>query len=444
MLIYNNFEVNGMSFMKKHAEILYSYIIGIVSLFTGLIILINLPMIHKLNGKGKIDLHIHNVWDFINAFFAEIIRVMSNYIGNFPVVSAILIIIFGIGLIMLGITLFRTTRYDYDISIFFLVIGILFFIITLILMTQVYSFFAIIFVIPFVIHIGYIVYKDELNKEHRKYHYLWIIFSYGFSYLITQLVLYGRIESDEIIPIDILSVNTFFIIMWLLGQMSIWNFLFLRRSLPLTKQELGEEEPELSRTSKDTVTNQTMERWKTLQDKTTEFTRKTRRSVDIQKARDKKDKFIEKWKNIIDIQEDDVPNWMKKPKWIKPSYVELFCGAVLLFFTLIEFNNRNSLFVSGNWEIGQTQYVIEWITLFILMIIIIIYILTTLTNYLKGRFYYLQLFMVSLLFFKLFTEFMNIMVHGLLLSIFITPILVMMLIAVVVAFIIKLREPSRD
>ena len=433
-----------MSFLRKHAEILYSYIIGIVSLFTGLIILINLPLIHKLNGEGKIDLHIHNAWDFINAFFAEIIRVMSNYIGSFPVVSAILIIIFGAALVMLGITLFRTTRYDYDISIFFLVIGILFFIITLILMTQVYSFFAIIFVIPFAIHIGYIVYKDELNTEHRKYHYLWIIFSYGFSYLLTQIVLYGRIESDEIIPIDILSINTFFTIMWLLGQMSIWNFLFLRRSLPLTKQELGEEEPELSRTSKGTVTNQTIEHWKSLQDKTTEFTRKTRRSVDIQKIRDKKDKIIEKWKNIIDIQEDDVPNWMKKPKWIKPAYVELFCGAVLIFFTLIEFNNRNSLFVSGNWEMSQTQYVIEWITLFILMIIIIIYILTTLTNYLKGQFYYLQLFMVSLLFFKLLTEFMNIMVHGLLLSIFITPILFIMLIAIVVAFTIKLREPSRD
>jgi len=444
MLIYNNFEVNGMSFLRKHAEILYSYIIGIVSLFTGLIILINLPLIHKLNGEGKIDLHIHNAWDFINAFFAEIIRVMSNYIGSFPVVSAILIIIFGAALVMLGITLFRTTRYDYDISIFFLVIGILFFIITLMLMTQVYSFFAIIFVIPFAIHIGYIVYKDELNTEHRKYHYLWIIFSYGFSYLLTQIVLYGRIESDEIIPIDILSINTFFTIMWLLGQMSIWNFLFLRRSLPLTKQELGEEEPELSRTSKGTVTNQTIEHWKSLQDKTTEFTRKTRRSVDIQKIRDKKDKIIEKWKNIIDIQEDDVPNWMKKPKWIKPAYVELFCGAVLIFFTLIEFNNRNSLFVSGNWEMSQTQYVIEWITLFILMIIIIIYILTTLTNYLKGQFYYLQLFMVSLLFFKLLTEFMNIMVHGLLLSIFITPILFIMLIAIVVAFTIKLREPSRD
>ncbi|MCG7338802.1 hypothetical protein MHZ36_05815 [Staphylococcus sp. ACRSN] len=433
-----------MSFIKKHAEILYSYIIGIVSLFTGLIILVNLPLIHKLNGKDKPELHIHNVWDFINAFFSEIIRVMSNYIGSFPIVSAIIIILFGVLVLLLGMTLYRTTGYDYDISIFFLVIGILFFLITLILMTQVYSFFAIIFVIPFAVHIGYIVYKDELNKHHRKYHYLWIIFTYGISYLLTQIVLYGRIDSDEIVPIDILSVNSFFLIMWLLGQMSIWNFLFLRRSLPLTKEELGEEAPELSRTSKDSVSNQTKEHWKNLQDKTTEFTRKTRRSVDIQKAREKKDKFIEKWKNKIDIQEDDVPNWMKKPKWLKRAYVELICGAILLFFTLIEFNNRNSLFVSGDWEISQTQYVIEWITLFLLMIVIIIYILTTLTNFLKGRFYYLQLFMVSLLFFKLLTEFVNIMVHGLLLSIFITPILFIMLIAVIVAFSIKLRQPSND
>lgn len=66
------------------------------------------------------------------------------------------------------------------------------------------------------------------------------------------------------------------------------EFLVLRRALPLTKQELGEEEPELSRTSKGTVTNQTKEHLKSLQDKTTEFTRKTRRSVDIQKLRDKK------------------------------------------------------------------------------------------------------------------------------------------------------------
>ncbi|MCO7044589.1 hypothetical protein NAG80_11115, partial [Staphylococcus hominis] len=147
-----------MSFLKKHAEIIYSYLIGIVSLFTGLIILINLPLIHKLKDKDKIDLKIHNIWDFLNAFFSEIIRVMSRFIGNFPVVSAVIIILFGILVILIGYTLFRTTKYDYDISIFFLVIGILYFLITITLMTQVYGFWAIIFIIPFVIHTGYIVY----------------------------------------------------------------------------------------------------------------------------------------------------------------------------------------------------------------------------------------------------------------------------------------------
>ncbi|WP_145443985.1 lipoteichoic acid stability factor AuxA [Staphylococcus hominis] len=429
-----------MSFVKKHAEIIYSYLIGIVSLFTGLIILINLPLIHKLKNKDKIDLKIHNIWDFLNAFFSEIIRVMSRFIGNFPVVSAVIIILFGILVILIGYTLFRTTKYDYDISIFFLVIGILYFLITITLMTQVYGFWAIIFIIPFVIHTGYIVYKDELYQENRKVHYLWIIISYGISYLITQLSLYGKIDANEIEPIDILSVNTFFIIMWLLAQAAIWNFLFLRRALPLTKEELGEEEPELSRTQKGNVSTQSKVHFKQLQDKTSEYARKTRRSVDLDKIRSKRDKFKSKFKNIVDIEEDDIPKWMRPPKWIKPAYVEIFCGFILFLFTFIEFNNRNALFVSGEWELSQTQYVIEWITLLILLFIIIIYIATTFTHFLRGKFYYLQLFMISILFFKLLTEFINIMIHGLLLSIFITPTLIIMLIPVIIAFSLQLKE----
>ena len=429
-----------MSFLKKHAEIIYSYLIGIVSLFTGLIILINLPLIHKLKDKDKIDLKIHNMWDFLNAFFSEIIRVMSRFIGNFPVVSAVIIILFGILVILIGYTLFRTTKYDYDISIFFLVIGILYFLITITLMTQVYGFWAIIFIIPFVIHTGYIVYKDELYQENRKVHYLWIIISYGISYLITQLSLYGKIDANEIEPIDILSVNTFFIIMWLLAQAAIWNFLFLRRALPLTKEELGEEEPELSRTQKGNVSTQSKVHFKQLQDKTSEYARKTRRSVDLDKIRSKRDKFKSKFKNIVDIEEDDIPKWMRPPKWIKPAYVEIFCGFILFLFTFIEFNNRNTLFVSGEWELSQTQYVIEWITLLILLFIIIIYIATTFTHFLRGKFYYLQLFIISILFFKLLTEFINIMIHGLLLSIFITPTLIIMLIPVIIAFSLQLKE----
>ncbi|MDQ7231729.1 hypothetical protein RCI16_10035, partial [Staphylococcus haemolyticus] len=52
----------------------------------------------------------------------------------------------------------------------------------------------------------------------------------------------------------------------------------------------------------------------------------------------------------------------------------------------------------------------------------------------------LQLFMISILFFKLLTEFVNIMIHGLLLSIFITPTLILMLMAVIIAFTLQLRE----
>ena len=131
---------------------------------------------------------------------------------------------------------------------------------------------------------------------------------------------------------------------------------------------------------------------------------------------------------------------MRPSKWIKPAYVEIFCGFILFLFTFIEFNNRNALFVSGEWELSQTQYVIEWITLLILLFIIIIYIATTFTHFLRGKFYYLQLFMISILFFKLLTEFINIMIHGLLLSIFITPTLIIMLIPVIIAFSLQLKE----
>lgn len=429
-----------MSFLKKHTEIIFSYIVGIVSLFTGLIILINLPLINQLKDKDKVELKIHNLWDFLNAFFSEIIRVMSRFIGNFPIISAVIIILFGILVMLIGYALYRTTKYDYDISIFFLIIGILYFLISITLMTQVYSFWAIIFIIPFIIHTGYIVYKDELNVANRKNHYLWIIFSYGISYLITQISLYGKIDANEIAPIDILSVNTFFLVMWLLAQASIWNFLFLRRSLPLTKEELGEEEPELSRTSKGNVSNQSKVHFKQLQDKTSEYARKTRRSVDLEKIRSKRDKFKNKFKNVFNIEEDDIPNWMRRPKWIKPAYVEIFCGFILFLFTFIEFNNRNALFVSGEWELSQTQYVVEWVTLLLLMLVIITYIATTFTHFLRGKYYNLQLFMVSILFFKLLTEFVNIMIHGLLLSIFITPTLILMLIAVIIAFTLQLRE----
>ena len=57
-----------MSFLRKHAEIIFSYLIGIVSLFTGLIILINLPLIKQLNG-GKKLIHMFIMWGISECIF---------------------------------------------------------------------------------------------------------------------------------------------------------------------------------------------------------------------------------------------------------------------------------------------------------------------------------------------------------------------------------------
>ncbi len=436
-----------MSLFSKYTEVIYSYIIGALSILLSVIIFINIPLIHELkDGKHHIS-KIDNLWDFIMAFFNEIIRVMSKYIGDIPLASGIIILLFGILMLFIGRTLTNTTRFDYDISILFLLIGIIFFVLTLIFMSQVYGWIAFVFIIPFLIHIGYIAYKDELNPLHRKEHYLWIIFSYGICYIITQLALYTRIESRQIAPIDVLSINTFFVVLWLIGQMAIWNFLFLRRSLPVSQEEMTGEENPYSRSKKYQFTNTSKIHFKDFQDRTVEFTHdishRTRRSIDIERLRAKRETIVEKWFKWARLEEDDIPTFLKKrPKWLNKGYVTIACGVILLFFILLEFNNRNALFLSGDWELSQTQYVYEWISLFLLLIVAILFILTSVTRMLRGKYYYLQLFMISILFFKLLTEYIVIVVHGLLLSIFITPILILMLVPTIIAFVLQLRQPG--
>ncbi|MBT2813556.1 hypothetical protein HIR57_02500 [Staphylococcus coagulans] len=436
-----------MSLFNKYTEVIYSYIIGALSILLSVIIFINIPLIHELkDGKHHIS-KIDNLWDFIMAFFNEIIRVMSKYIGDIPLASGIIILLFGILMLFIGRTLTNTTRFDYDISILSLLIGIIFFVLTLIFMSQVYGWIAFVFIIPFLIHIGYIAYKDELNPLHRKEHYLWIIFSYGICYIITQLALYTRIESRQIAPIDVLSINTFFVVLWLIGQMAIWNFLFLRRSLPVSQEEMTGEENPYSRSKKYQFTNTSKIHFKDFQDRTVEFTHdishRTRRSIDIERLRAKRETIVEKWFKWARLEEDDIPTFLKKrPKWLNKGYVTIACGVILLFFILLEFNNRNALFLSGDWELSQTQYVYEWISLFLLLIVAILFILTSVTRMLRGKYYYLQLFMISILFFKLLTEYIVIVVHGLLLSIFITPILILMLVPTIIAFVLQLRQPG--
>ena len=76
---------------------------------------------------------------------------------------------------------------------------------------------------------------------------------------------------------------------------------------------------------------------------------------------------------------------MKRPKWLKKSYIEWISTVVLFLFTFIEFNNRNGLFLSGEWKLSQIQYVFEWLTLFILMLLIILYAYFNYTTNYKNK-----------------------------------------------------------
>ncbi|PWZ83641.1 hypothetical protein DD879_12645, partial [Staphylococcus pseudintermedius] len=93
-----------------------------------------IPLIQQFKSGKQPSTNIDNLWDFIMAFFNEIIRVMSRYIGDIPLASGIVILLFGILMILIGRTLTNTTRFDYDISILFLLVGIIFFVLTLIFM----------------------------------------------------------------------------------------------------------------------------------------------------------------------------------------------------------------------------------------------------------------------------------------------------------------------
>ncbi|WP_232059946.1 lipoteichoic acid stability factor AuxA [Mammaliicoccus vitulinus] len=201
-----------MSIKKKSWEVHFSRIIGIFILITGLLILFNAPRIKDYNIKDSNDIHIRNIWDFFVAFFDELVRIMHHYIGGFPVIAAIIILLIGIFVLLIGRTLRRTTNYDYDISIFYIGLTILLMIVIMMTMFQVYSFASFLFIIPFSIHVGYVVYKNELNPMNRKKHYLWIIISYGMCYFISQFAMNHNIDAANVKPIDVMSINLFFYI----------------------------------------------------------------------------------------------------------------------------------------------------------------------------------------------------------------------------------------
>ncbi|MCD8835950.1 lipoteichoic acid stability factor AuxA [Mammaliicoccus sciuri] len=430
-----------MAIKKKSWEVHFSRIIGIFLLITGLLILFNAPRIKDYNIKDSSNIHINNIWDFFVAFFDELVRILHHYIGNFPVIAAIIVLLFGVFVLLVGRTLRRTTHYDYDISVFYIGLTIILMIVIMMTMFQVYSFASFLFIIPFAIHVGYVVYKNELNPMHRKKHYLWIIISYGLCYFISQFAMNHNIDAQNVKPIDVMSVNLFFILLWCLSQMSVWISLYLRRSLPVSDEDIEQfHEERYSRVKNNRLTRKIYTLAEGFYQKLQNFKQATLEKFNSEEAIAKRKRCNEKWKEIIKIEEDDIPRWMRRPKWLKKSYIEWISTVVLFLFTFIEFNNRNGLFLSGEWKLSQIQYVFEWLTLFIMMLLIILYAYFNYkTNY-KNKNNFGKLFVISALFFEIATTFFVSAIQTSQFSVFITPISFLLLLFVTPAFIIHLKK----
>ncbi|WP_323702764.1 lipoteichoic acid stability factor AuxA [Mammaliicoccus sp. Dog046] len=430
-----------MSIKKKSWEVHFSHIIGIFILITGLLILFNAPRIKDYNIKDSSEIHIRNIGDFFVAFFDELVRILNHYIGGMPVVTSIIILLLGIFVLLIGRTLRRTTNYDYDISIFYIGLTILFMVVIMMTMFQVYSFASFLFIIPFAIHIGYVVYKNELDPTNRKYHYLWIIISYGLCYFISQFAMNHNIDAKNVKPIDVMSVNLFFILLWCFSQMSVWVSLYLRRSLPVSDEDIESSNDEkYSRVKNNLVTSKILNMSQGFYQKLQNFKQATLEKFNSDEAIAKRKQRNERWKEIIKIEDEDIPKWMRRPKWLKKSYIEWICTAVLFLFTFIEFNNRNGLFLSGEWHLSQIQYVFEWLTLFILLLLIILYAYFNYTTNYKNKNNFGKLFVVSALFFEIATTFFVSAIQTSQFSVFITPISFLLFLFITPAFIIHLKK----
>ena len=238
-----------------------------------------------------------------------------------------------------------------------------------------------------------------------------------------------------------MSVNLFFILLWCFSQMSVWTSLYLRRSLPISEEDIETvNEERYSRVKNNRLTRKIFTMSQALYSKLEDMKQVTLDKFNSEEVKEKRRKRNEKWKEIIKIEDEDIPKWMRRPKWLKKSYIEWICTFVLFLFTIIEFNNRNGLFLSGEWSLSQIQYVFEWVTLFIMMLLIILYAYFNYTTNVKNTHNFGKLFVISALFFEIATTFFVSALQTSQFSVFITPISFLLMLFVTPAFIIHLKK----
>lgn len=388
--------------LKLNTEIIASYLLGVFFIIQGLFLIINAGRISSQNESIEID-KIKNIIDLINVFFIELTNILEPILGShflIPVVVGVLFILLGAWMFKAARIMKRTTRYDRRFIIFFFSLTGVMFIWTTVLMFQVYGYTSILFLIAFIIHLLYNIFNEYLDHRFRKEQYLIIMFFYMIAYFFTQNAVYSDIGRG-ITPTDVLSINMYFSITWMLALLSLSVGVFLSKAENILKKPVSEmNEQEYSRVK--------------------ELRRARKINVDVNKYFDFTKYLYQFRKRVVDKL---FTFFEITPKhWFRINYVELTLGLVMLLMIFLEFNNRNGVVFEGLFKISNVQYIYEWVNLAITFILAFLYMYFTIMNTLKNKYYHRQMIIIVALFIKFSTSLFITIFRAVELSIFILPL----------------------
>src|SRR5699024_8091749 len=154
-----------MKQIKQQSEVYISILLGVFFMLLGILVLFNTGHIRSGTATG-VESEIKTVFDLVNVFFLEGTTVLSMLIGEFPIIAGILIIVFGGVMLKIARTIRQTTEYDTGLSFFFIGLSFFLFIITTVLMHQVYGWFSLLYLLAFIVHMLYNIFNEYLDPEH--------------------------------------------------------------------------------------------------------------------------------------------------------------------------------------------------------------------------------------------------------------------------------------
>ncbi|TDM14954.1 lipoteichoic acid stability factor AuxA [Macrococcus bovicus] len=423
-----------MKWFKNNIEVLIGYLLGALLLGLGLFIFFNADEIVHFKEIAINRLHMARLSDFINIYSYAFIELLSHYITAYPYMYSLIFVLYGLGLFYISRTLKKTTAHDPQISLFYLMTAIFLFLLTALFMFKVYHIYALFYFVAFLLLVFYVLNRRHLNSEFRKLHYLILIFIFGVAYIVTQNHVYDQLVDEKVTPLELMALNFFFILFSAMGALALGNYIFLYRA-----KKIDPEVHAMRRANKRkrdhkfsrVINHQTNDALQQLSEQSMKIDERLMLSWN---------RFKAGIRRRIDLQDEDIPRWMRKPKWFSFFQIEVLFGVLILLLTIIELNNRNILFNVSKFNVVKMQYFYEWLSLFALFVVVILYLVFTITIHLRNRGYFGQLFTISILFIEIMTSFYLMLFKGISVSLFIPPVIVLLVILVTPLFFNHLRK----